>query len=116
MSASFFVAQNATLWHNLLKGAVMQKVERLNVTLPIDMARMIRAKVEEGRYASHSEIVREAMRAWQEREQLREQRLEAIRAKIDEGDTDPQNFTGDEVRAHLDQLDAELRAQSERDA
>ena len=67
----------------------MQKVERLSITLPADMARMIRAKVQEGRYASNSEVIREAVRAWQERELAREQRLAAIRAKIDEADAVP---------------------------
>src|SRR5271170_1299485 len=62
----------------------MQNVERSSITLPADMARMIRAKVEEGRYASNSEVIREAKRAWQEQEQPRAQRLTALRAKIAE--------------------------------
>ena len=60
----------------------MQNVERLSITLPADMARLIRAKVEGGGYASNSEVIREAMRAWQEQEQLRAQRLEAARARL----------------------------------
>ena len=81
----------------------MQNVERLSITLPTDMARMIRAKVEEGRYASNSEVIREAMRSWQEVEQLRIQRLAAIRAKIDEADNDPRPLlTEAEVDRHFD--------------
>ena len=81
----------------------MQKVERLSITLPADMARMIRAKVQEGRYASNSEVIREAVRAWQERELAREQRLAAIRAKIDEADADPINLTEEEVEQHFEE-------------
>lgn len=66
----------------------MQNVERLSITLPADMARMIRAKVEEGRYASNREVIREAMRAWQEQEQLRVQHFAAIRAKLAEADAE----------------------------
>jgi len=66
----------------------MQNVERLSITLPTDMARMIRAKVEEGGYASNSEVIREAMRAWQEQEQLRVQRVAAARARIAEADAE----------------------------
>jgi antitoxin ParD1/3/4 len=66
----------------------MRNVERLSITLPADMARLIRAKVEEGGYASNSEVIREAMRAWQEQEQLRAQRLAAARAKIAEADAE----------------------------
>jgi antitoxin ParD1/3/4 len=40
----------------------MQNVERLSITLPIEMAKLIRSKVEQGGYASNSEVIREAMR------------------------------------------------------
>jgi antitoxin ParD1/3/4 len=66
----------------------MQNVERLGITLPAEMRRMIRAKVEEGRYASNSEVTREAMRALREQEQLRAQRLTKVRAKISEADAE----------------------------
>jgi len=66
----------------------MQNVERLSITLPAEMVRMIRAKVEQGGYASNSEVIREAMRAWQEQEQQRAQRLAAARARIAEADAE----------------------------
>jgi antitoxin ParD1/3/4 len=79
-------------YYNMLRSSLeknpMQNVERLSITLPVDMARLIRAKVEEGGYASNSEVIREAMRAWQEQEQLRAQRLAAVRAKIAEADAE----------------------------
>ena len=46
----------------------MRPAEKLSITLPADMARMVRDKVEGGAYASNSEVIREALRAWQERE------------------------------------------------
>ncbi len=80
----------------------MQNVERLSITLPIDMARLIRAKVEEGGYASNSEVIREAMRAWQEQEQLRAQRLAAVRARIAEADAETAPPLSDaEVERHF---------------
>jgi antitoxin ParD1/3/4 len=80
----------------------MQNVERLSITLPVDMARLIRAKVEEGRYASNSEVIREAMRAWQEQELVRMQRLEAVRAKIAEADADARpSLSESEVDQHF---------------
>jgi antitoxin ParD1/3/4 len=82
----------------------MQNVERLSITLPTEMARLIRAKVEEGGYASNSEVIREAMRAWQEQEQLRAHRLEDIRAKIAEADLDPRpSLTEAEVDRHFEE-------------
>lgn len=80
----------------------MQNVERLSITLPTDMARMIRAKVADGRYASNSEVIREAMRAWQEQEQIHALRLAGIRAKIDEAESDPRpSLTDAEVERHF---------------
>lgn len=82
----------------------MQNVERLSITLPGDMVRAIRAKVEEGRYASNSEVIREAMRSWQEQEQLRTQRLASIQARIAEADADPRpSLTEAEVDRHFEE-------------
>ncbi|RJF86774.1 type II toxin-antitoxin system ParD family antitoxin [Oleomonas cavernae] len=82
----------------------MRHVERLSITLPAEMARLIRTQVEEGRYASNSEVIREAMRAWQEQEQTRVQRLAAIRAKIAEADADPRpSLTEEEVDRHFEE-------------
>jgi antitoxin ParD1/3/4 len=81
----------------------MQNVERLSITLPTEMARLIRAKVEEGGYASNSEVIREAMRAWQAQEQLRADRLAGIRAKIAEADADPRpSLSEEEVDRHFE--------------
>ena len=81
----------------------MQNVERLSITLPTEMARLIRAKVEQGGYASNSEVIREAMRAWQEQELRRAERYETIRAKIAEADADPRpSLTEEEVDRHFE--------------
>ena len=73
----------------------MQNVERLSVTLPLEMARVIRSKVESGLYASNSEVVREAMRNWLEAEARRGERLDVIRAKIAAADADPRASLND---------------------
>jgi antitoxin ParD1/3/4 len=74
----------------------MPNVERLSITLPAEMAQLIRAKVEEGGYASNSEVIREALRAWQAQEQFRAGRLDKMRAKIAEADDDPRPSLGEE--------------------
>ncbi len=80
----------------------MQNVERLSITLPVEMAKLIRAKVEEGGYASNSEVIREALRAWQVQEQAKDKRLAVIRAKIAEADADPRpSWTDEEVAEHF---------------
>jgi antitoxin ParD1/3/4 len=83
----------------------MQPIERMSITLPADMARMIRAKVEEGRYASNSEVIREALRAWQQQEQLHAERLAAIRAAIADSLADPRPpLTLEEVDRRLEEM------------
>ena len=82
----------------------MQNVERLSITLPTEMAHWVRTKVKEGSYASNSEVIREAMRAWQKQEQLRAQRLAGIRARIAKADADPRPSLGDEdVEQHFEE-------------
>ncbi len=75
--------------------------EKLSITLPADMAQMIRRQVETGAYSSNSEVIREAMRLWQDRRSEREQRLDAIRAKINEAADDPQSITDGELRRRI---------------
>ena len=51
--------------------------------LPRDLAEMIRMKVRTGAYASNSEVIRDALRLWQEREATLAERRQWLRAKID---------------------------------
>lgn len=46
----------------------MRTTRSLSVTLPNDMADMVRRKVESGEYASESEVVRDGLRALQQRD------------------------------------------------
>lgn len=80
----------------------MDTLEQLSITLPADMARLIRAKVQSGDYASNGEVVQEAIRAWQSQDRLRDERLAAIRRKIVEADADPRlSLTEEEVDRHF---------------
>jgi antitoxin ParD1/3/4 len=53
----------------------MRTTRQLSVTLPIKMADMVRESVESGEYASESEVVREGLRALQERKAVVERWL-----------------------------------------
>jgi len=63
----------------------MSKIERMTVAFTEPMAAEIRAAVETGQYASASEIVREAMRLWMERQERKQQEIERLRKAWDEG-------------------------------
>lgn len=80
----------------------MQTTEKLSITLPRDMAEMIRGKVQAGAYASNSEVIREALRLLQEQDGLKAQKLAWMREKIDCSLADPRpSSEADDVFARL---------------
>ena len=66
----------------------MAKIERMTITLPSDMAAVVRGAVDGGDYASSSEVMREALRDWKMKRALQLQELAALKADIDRGLTD----------------------------
>lgn len=87
----------------------MSAVERLTVTMPAEMAANLRAVLEEGEYATTSEIVREALRDWARKHDGERRDLEALRAAVSEGD-EGEGIPVDAVFAELRALIAERRA------
>lgn len=63
----------------------MSEIERMTVTMPADMAALIKAAVEGGDYASTSEVVRDALRDWKMKRALQQQQLTQLRSDIQEG-------------------------------
>ena len=63
----------------------MADIERLSIALPAPLADSVRRAVEEGEYASTSEVIRDALRLWESRRQLRERDVEILRRRWDEG-------------------------------
>jgi len=66
----------------------MSNIERMTITLPSDMAAVIKAAVDGGDYASSSEVVREALRDWKMQRALQLHELAALKVDIDKGLTD----------------------------
>ena len=66
----------------------MAEIERLTITLPSDMAAIVKGAVEGGFYASNSEVVREALRDWKMKQALQLQEIAGLKADIDRGLTD----------------------------
>jgi antitoxin ParD1/3/4 len=58
-----------------------QNFEKFSITLPGEMARVIHERVSSGNYGSVSEVIRDAMRAWLQRER----RLAALDAALARG-------------------------------
>jgi antitoxin ParD1/3/4 len=63
----------------------MAPIERLSIALPTPMADAVRQAVEAGEYASTSEVIRDALRLWESRRELRERDLAVLRERWDAG-------------------------------
>ncbi len=63
----------------------MADIERMTITLPTDMVTVVKGAVEKGDYASSSEVVREALRDWKLKRELRMQKIAELKSEIDRG-------------------------------
>lgn len=66
----------------------MAKQHTLNVSLTPQLAKFVESLVRSGRYASASEVLRDALRAIKEREAERAARLREIRRSLAEAERD----------------------------
>jgi antitoxin ParD1/3/4 len=77
----------------------MSAAEKISITLTLEMNRMIKQRVAAGDFASSSELIREALRVWQKREDEHQERLTSIRARIQKSLDDPRpSISLDEAR------------------
>ena len=63
----------------------MSTIDRMTITMPAEMAAVVKGAVEGGDYASVSEVVRQALRDWKSKRALQLHELEALKADIDKG-------------------------------
>jgi antitoxin ParD1/3/4 len=63
----------------------MPQIQKISVALTGEQVAGIKAAVEAGEYATTSEIIREAVRDWQFKRELRREDLERLRQWWDEG-------------------------------
>jgi antitoxin ParD1/3/4 len=87
---------------------------RMNVTLTPEIERLIRDKVQTGRYSSASEVICEALRLLDECDQLTELHKNEIRKKIAAGMASLRAGKGTDGEAVFDRIDAELDAAERR--
>ena len=80
-------------------------MEKLSITLPTEMVDVINAEIDAGAFASTSEVIRAAMRAWMRQEEEHKERIAAIRARVQEALDDPRpRLSSQEMRAAIDAL------------
>lgn len=87
----------------------MRSTQQFSVTLPNEMAQMVKTKVSSGEYASESEVIRDGLRALQARDKALETWLRTeVADAYDELKADPSKGRT------LDQVLASLKAETER--
>jgi antitoxin ParD1/3/4 len=57
----------------------MASVEKISIALPPEMVALLRQAVDTGEYSSSSEVVRDALRDWTQKRNLRQQGVEELR-------------------------------------
>ncbi len=82
----------------------MRTTQSLSITLPLEMAQMVKAKVSSGEYASESEVIREGLRSLAARDAAIETWLrDHVAPTYDRVMADPEGKTlsADDARARL---------------
>ncbi len=63
----------------------MSTVDKISIALPPEMVTFLRSTVATGEYASASEIVREALRAWRLKRRFEALEIDELRRLVQEG-------------------------------
>jgi len=88
----------------------MSQVEKVSIALTAEMAGLMRRAVASGEYASSSEVVRDALRAWSSRRDSRDEAIAEIRRLWDEGVASGSPVPSDEaferIRARIEAVSA----------
>lgn len=79
----------------------MSQALPITVSLPPEMAAMVRRKVEDGEYSSVSEVVREALRDWSRKHSADQRELEELRGLLKEAIDSGPGEAGSTVFARL---------------
>ncbi|ANP89064.1 ribbon-helix-helix domain-containing protein [Rhizobium leguminosarum] len=82
----------------------MRTTQPLNITLPLEMAQMVKAKVSSGEYATESEVIRDGLRTLAARDAAVEKWLrDEVVPTYDEMKAHPERaLSVEEVRRRLD--------------
>ncbi|MFD2058689.1 type II toxin-antitoxin system ParD family antitoxin [Mesorhizobium calcicola] len=96
----------------------MRTTQQMSITLPPEMAQMVKTKVASGEYATESEVIRDGLRALAARDKALERWLvEEVVPTLKDLDAHPENLADPEdVRRRLKARVSVLTAKSSRSA
>lgn len=80
----------------------MASIEKISIALPPEMVAQLRQAVATGEYASSSEVVRDALRAWKNKRDLEQQGVAELHRLVQEAiNDDSPGLDADEVMGRL---------------
>jgi antitoxin ParD1/3/4 len=79
----------------------MGKVEKISIALPPDMIADVKAAVEQGEYATTSEVIRDALRDWRLKRKIEALDAEGLRLLVQEGIESGPSLDAETAFAHL---------------
>ena len=80
----------------------MSAAEKISITVTPAMKRVLEERVASGQFASASELMREAFRTWQQKQDEHDEQIDSIRTRIQKSIDDPRpSLSIDEVRANF---------------
>jgi antitoxin ParD1/3/4 len=100
-SASKGVVTPIALGRNYCYYTSVSSVEKISIALPPEMVAMLREAIDSGEYASASEVVREALRAWKFKKQIEELELEELKRLVKEGSESGPGIDADSIISRL---------------
>lgn len=89
----------------------------MNIHLTPELEQLVETKIRSGHYNSASEVVREALRLLEERDQIRQHKIQQLQKKIDDGMASlerGEGVDGEEFFAALEREENELERKRER--
>jgi antitoxin ParD1/3/4 len=92
----------------ILRCDLVSPSARMNVSLTPELEQLVHLKVQTGRYTSASEVVREALRLMEERDQVQALHKDEIRKKIAAGVASLRTGKSVDGDAFMAAMDAEL--------
>ena len=80
----------------------------MNVHLTPELEQLVQSKVESGRYNSASEVVREALRLMEQKDEVRQIQLQELRNRMDRGLSEADRGLGTDGTAFMEGLIKDL--------
>jgi len=80
----------------------------MNVHLTPELEQLVQVKVESGRYNSASEVVREALRLMEQKDEVRAIQLQELRSRIDKGLAQAERGEGADGEAFMHEMIEDL--------